>query len=208
MKKTLNGISAVMGIFLLTFVLSALPQRAVAHCDTLDGPVVTDAKTALDRGDVTPVLKWVKPADEAEIRQAFFQTVRVRGLNADARKLADFYFFETVVRIHRAGEGVPYTGLKAAGAEVDPGIAAADKSLATGKAAPVIAMVQEDVAKGITLRFEHAMELKRHMNESVDQGRKYVEAYVEYIHYVERLVGDASGKASEHVSEPAEEPHH
>lgn len=186
------------GIFLLASVFAVLPQRAIAHCDTLDGPVVVDAKTALAKGDASPVLKWVKPADEAEVRQALAQTMKVRGLSADAKKLADLYFFETVVRVHRAGEGEPYTGLKPAGTEVDPGIVAADKSLATGEVTPVVKMVSEDIAKGLTLRFEQALKLKRHMNESVEQGREYVGAYVEYIHYVERLASDASGASSEH----------
>ena len=185
-----------------------MPQRAIAHCDTLDGPVVIDAKTALAKGDASPVLKWVKPANEVEIRQAFAQTLKVRGLSADAKKLADLYFFETVVRVHRAGEGEPYTGLKPAGTEVDPGIAAADKSLTTGEVTPVVKMASEEIDKGITLRFEQALKLKQHMNESVEQGRKYVEAYVEYIHYVELLISDASGKSSEHTVETSEEEHH
>lgn len=198
----------LVGVILLASVLAVLPQRAMAHCDTLDGPVVMDAKAALATADISPVLKWVKPADEAEIRQAFEQAIKVRKLSVDAEKLADNYFFETVVRVHRAGEGAPYTGLKEAGTEVDPGIAAADKSLATGKVAPAIALLNEDITKGITARFKHAVELKQHMNESTDQGRKYVEAYVEYIHYVERLIADASGKASEHAAETSEQEHH
>lgn len=206
MRRTLNAVP-LAGIFLLMLVFVLSPQRANAHCDTLDGPVVTDAKAALDKADPLPVLKWVKPADEAEIRDAFMQALKVRGLNADARKLADLYFFETVVRVHRAGEGAPYTGLKPAGTEIDPGIAAADKSLTTGEVSPVIAMVSEEIAKGITTRFQHTLEMKQHMNESVDQGRRFVEAYVEYIHYVERLIGDASGKGSDLVSETPQEEH-
>ncbi len=49
-----------------------------AHCDTLDGPVVKTAKAALDKGDVTPILKWVKKNDEKEIKDLFQQTLIVR----------------------------------------------------------------------------------------------------------------------------------
>ena len=181
-----------------------LPERAQAHCDTLDGPVVTDAQAALDKGDIAGVLKWVKPEAEAEIRQAFARALKVRGLSADARKLADLYFFETVVRVHRAGEGAPYTGLRPAGAEVDPGIAAADKSLTTGKVAPVTALVAGHVTTGISERFELALELRQHMNESVEKGREYVEAYVVYIHYVEGILASASGTQSAHEGHAAE----
>ena len=81
--------------------------QAAAHCDTLDGPVVADARTALAQGNVAPVLKWVRPADEKEIRTAFARTTAVRNLSPEAEILADLYFFEALVRIHRAGEGAP-----------------------------------------------------------------------------------------------------
>ncbi|HAS53851.1 MAG TPA: hypothetical protein DCS42_06830, partial [Nitrospiraceae bacterium] len=120
---------------------------AVAHCDTLDGPVVADARKALDKGDVTPVLKWVRQDDEKEIRELFTKTLVVRKKGKEARELADLYFFETLVRIHRAGEGAPYTGLKHEAAE--PIILAVDKALDTGSAAHVVRHVSGTVASGI-----------------------------------------------------------
>src|SRR5512135_2885220 len=76
-----------------------------AHCDTLDGPVVKDARTALQTRDVTPVLKWVKKESEAEIRAAFDAALAARGeAPADVQE-ADMKFFQTLVRVHRAGEG-------------------------------------------------------------------------------------------------------
>jgi hypothetical protein len=86
---------------------------------------------ALAAGDVTPVLKWVPVNDEQLIRTAFQNTMQVRKLGGQAQKLADMYFFETLVRIHRAGEGASYTGLKP-GAEIDPAIAMADEALESG----------------------------------------------------------------------------
>ncbi len=46
--------------------LTLVPRPALAHCDTLDGPVVKDARVALDAQDVTPVLKWVSRDKEGE----------------------------------------------------------------------------------------------------------------------------------------------
>lgn len=174
-----------------------LPRAAGAHCDTMDGPVVTTAKAALEKGDVTPVLKWVQKDQETEIRAAFQKTLAVRGKGPEARELADMYFFETLVRVHRAGEGAPYTGLKPAG-EVEPGIAAADKALESGSAEALVQEVAERVAAGVRERFAHAAERKKHADESVEAGREFVEAYVEYVHYVERLYLDAARPAGAH----------
>jgi len=98
----------------------------------MDGPVVKAAQRALASADVNPVLIWVQSKDEGEVRDAFAKTIAVRKLNPDAQELADLYFFETVVRIHRAGEGEPYTGLKPAGRDLGPAIPAADKALEDG----------------------------------------------------------------------------
>lgn len=162
------------------------PAPAGAHCDTLNGPVVSAARLALQRGDIGPVLKWVKPEAEPELRAAFRRTLAVRSRGADAKALADTYFFETLVRLHRAGEGAPYTGLKPAGA-VPPVLEAADRALDGGTIDPLVALVTREVAAGIRERFERAAEAKRRAGESVEAGRRFVEAYVEYVHFVEGL---------------------
>jgi uncharacterized protein DUF6448 len=180
------------------FLAALLVPRALgAHCDTLDGPVVTEARSALENGDVTPVLKWVRPEDEPEIRTAFTNALAARKLGAEARLVADRYFFETLVRVHRAGEGAPFTGLAPAGS-VEPAIAAADRALAQAAVDPLVREVSEAVATGIRARFQRALAAKKDAGKSVDAGREYVEAYVEYIHYVERLHSDASTSAGHH----------
>ncbi len=123
MHKKNNRLYKTMATALATVSLLA-PRMALAHCDTLDGPVVIDARTALQQQDVTPVLKWVTANAEAEIRTAFDQVLAVRKLGGAAQALADRSFFETLVRVHRAGEGAPYTGLKPAGS-VEPIVARA-----------------------------------------------------------------------------------
>ncbi|OPZ88003.1 MAG: hypothetical protein BWY76_00180 [bacterium ADurb.Bin429] len=190
----------LLGFFGLGLLL-AWGTPAGAHCDTLDGPVVADARVALAKGDVTPTLKWVRATDEAEIRAAFQQALKVRGLSADAKALADTYFFETLVRIHRAGEGAPYTGLKPAGSPVEPGIALADDALKTGNAEKLVAAITTEVANGIRKRFTHAAEAKKHAGDSVADGREYVAAYVTFIHFVEGLHTAMSGTS--HAAEGA-----
>lgn len=179
------GLGIALGLFMF-------PDNAGAHCDTLDGPVVVAAKAALEKGDITPVLKWVRKEAENEIRAQFDKTLAVRKQSKEAKELADMYFFETLVRIHRAGEGAPYTGLKSAGT-VEPSVAAADKALETGSVDKLVKLVTDDAEKGIRERFTHAAETKKHADHSVEYGRKFVAAYVEFTHYVERLHMDAVG---------------
>ncbi|HEY5997066.1 MAG TPA: DUF6448 family protein [Candidatus Deferrimicrobiaceae bacterium] len=165
---------------------------ARAHCDTLDGPVISLARQALDKKDVKIVLPWVAPEKEAEIRKAFDLAVAVRGNGAKEKELADTYFFETLVRVHRDGEGAPYTGLKPAGLDLGPAIPAADKALETGDPTALLALVNEAVHAGIHKQFTSARERKAHAAESVEAGRAYVAAYVPYVHFVERLYGAAT----------------
>ena len=104
-----NVIRLTTSALLITVALSA-SSWALAHCDTLDGPVVKAAQKALETGNVNQVLIWVQSKNEAEINEAFQKTLAVRTLNPAAQDLADTYFFETVVRIHRDGEHAPYMG--------------------------------------------------------------------------------------------------
>lgn len=167
---------------------------AWAHCDTMDGPVVKAARQALEKGDVTPVLKWVRSEDEAEVRAAFAKTVKVRTLGGEAKELAERYFFETVVRLHRAGEGEPYTGLKPAGTGVEPAIQEADKALQTGRPEQLLSLVSEAVNREVRKRFAAVLEKQKRAEESVAAGREYVAAYVEFIHYVEGLQAEPGGE--------------
>ena len=42
------------------------------------------------------------------------------------KELSDQFFIKTLVRVHRAGEGAPYTGIRPAGTDLGPAIPAAD----------------------------------------------------------------------------------
>ena len=94
---------------------------AYAHCDSVDGPVAKAAQKALDTGNVNLALPYAPANAEAELRAAFAQSQKVRTLGADAKALADRSFIEVTVRLHRAGEGAAYTGLKPAGIDHEPG---------------------------------------------------------------------------------------
>jgi len=192
-KATITGLISFLFLLTLFFTSSAL-----AHCDSMSGPVILAAQKALDTGKVDQVLVWVQKKDEGEIRKAFKEALNVRKLGPQAKDLADRYFFETLVRIHRAGEGAPYTGIKPAGTDPGPAVEGADKAIETGKVDSLVKMINDEVAKGIRQRFEHAMELKEHASHNVEAGRAYVGAYVTFFHYVEGIYDKAATEGGHH----------
>ncbi|MBA3002969.1 MAG: hypothetical protein FP813_03845 [Desulfurivibrio sp.] len=195
---TRNFLTSTLVAFLgIGLVFASVSKNAFAHCDTLDGPVVQTARIALEKGDVTPLLKWVQAEKEKEIRAAFQKTLAVRAAGAEAKELADMYFFETLVRIHRAGEGAPYTGLKP-GEAVDPAVALADKALEIGSVDNLVDVLTKAMANGIRVRFQHAGETQKHADDSVAAGRDFVEAYVLFTHYVEGLHATIKGSGGHH----------
>lgn len=200
---------------LLCLALSALfSTAAYAHCDGWDGPVVLDAQKALAKGDVNLVLFWVRGEDEPIVREAFSRTLEVRKLGGEAKRLSEQFFFETLVRLHRAGEGVAFTGLKPAGRDLGPAIPAGDKALETGDLKPVWTLISDAAHTGLHKRFEAARRAKSFKPEDLEGGRRFVAAYVNYIHYVEGLhaaatsptvgnpsTGEAMGASSKPICE-------
>lgn len=182
----------------LLLVLSAIPPRAYAHCDGLDGPVVKAAQKALAGGNINFVLVWIQAKDEAEVRSAFSKTLAVRKLNPEARELADTYFFETLVRLHRAGEGEPYTGLKPAGRDLGPAIPAADKAVEEGKVEPLVKLLAAASEAGLRERFKALQSTGPFDGQDVAAGRERVKAYVEFVTYAEQLYGAAHGHGGPH----------
>lgn len=198
---------AIPGSALTLMLLLILPTVAPGHCDTMNGPVVLAARQALDRGDVNLVLLWVQPGDEAEVTAAFEQARSVRQLGPAAATLADLYFFETVVRLHRAGEGVAYTGLKPAGTAVEPGIAEADRALETHSVEPVVRSLTRALERGLRDRFNELEARREHAGHTLAAGRTYVKSYVEFIHYVERLHQSILTSPGHTAEPPGEHPH-
>lgn len=190
-------------MLLLVLIGSPLGRLAHAHCDGIDGPVVKAAQQALAAGNPKPVLIWIRKGDEPEIRMAFEQAMTVRTLSPAARKLADTYFFETVVRVHRAGEGVAFSGLKPAGRDLGPAIPAADQALSSGDPAALFRLLDAEMRAGLLDRYRKVQAAQSFRPADVDGGRQYVEAYVRYIHYVERIYEAAASPAVGHYAEDA-----
>jgi len=201
-RKTL--FVAVLGVAMS----GLLSSRAHAHCDGMDGPVVKAAQAALTRGDVNMVLIWVHKNDEAEIRGAFERTLNVRKLSPQAKELADQHFLETLVRVHRAAEGAPFTGLKPAGRDLGPAIPAADQALQSGDLAPLTNLLVERMRTRVVARHIRALRAKSFTVQDVAVGRDHVEAYVTFIHYVEAIHEAATRRVEGHYPESAAVTHH
>ena len=210
MRTQANVTYSVLKIMALAFGVFWMSAQgnAYAHCDTMDGPVVVEAAAALEKADVTPVLKWVMKEHEEEIKTAFDMALAVRDKGPEARKIADTYFFETLVRLHRAGEGAPYNGLKPAGT-IEPSVAAADKAIETGSVDALARKIGHAAEQAVREQFGRLNDTKKHKDESVRAGRKYVESYVTYVHFVEGLHNTITGIGAHdaHKSEKGIEAH-
>lgn len=191
---------ALAGMFV--FALFAM-QPAQAHCDSVDGPVAKTVQKALEDGNVYPVLAYAPASAEAEIRAAFESSRHVRALSGEARSLADRAFMETVIRLHRAGEGAPYTGLKPAGIDYGPAIRAAEEAVETGDLASVELVLTEEIKHGLRERFDHVRAVQSaprepRTAEGVTHARERVSAELGFITFAESLRQAALGQGAEH----------
>lgn len=177
------------------------------HCDTLDGPVVKAALMALEKENINLILPWIPKEAEAETKMAFEKAMIVRKLGTEAKDLSEYWFFETVVRLHRAGEGAPYTGLKPAGLDEGPVVPRAEKAIEEGNYKYVVEFLSHVVEEEIQKRFNHAMNLKKYNENDVEAARKYVEAMLDFILYCHILYTQMTGIGDHREEEHAAHKH-
>lgn len=183
MYSTTLKSSIIFAVLLFTGLI--LPKQSEAHCDSMDGPVVLAAQEALETGNVNLILIWVNEEQEDQIRNSFQQTLDVRDENEQVREMADMYFFETLVRLHRESEGAPYTGLKPAGTDFGPVIPAGGHALETGSLKELRNLIVQEFEAGLHAYFDEMMEAKEFAPNDIEAGRDFVHKYVEFMHYAE-----------------------
>jgi hypothetical protein len=146
------------------------------HCDSLSGPVVKMAMKALETGNVKFILPYVPADSEDEVIAVFNKVLPLHNTHIGAREIADMYFFETVVRLHRAGEGAPFTGLKLDGSDEGPIIPIAEQAIETGSVEELKQTLIDFIANETEKRFAHMQYLKQFSGDSVQDARQYVES--------------------------------
>ncbi len=177
--KSIGTVAAAAAIIVM------MPMTASAHCDTMDGPTVADGYKAIESNNVNYVLKWIQPDYEDEITDIFNLSMKVKDFSPEAKELAEQYFFSELVRMHRAGEGAPFDGLKPSGTTIDEKVLAADKSLVVGNLSPLDGMIEEEKMPELEERFENVMALKDFDVNNLEEGREYIEAYVKFFKFAE-----------------------
>lgn len=170
---------------LLSSLLEAILPSVHAHCDTADGPAVTDGRRALETGNLNFALKWIQADGEAELADVFAKALEVRKLGPRAAELADRLFLETLVRLHRMGEGVGFTGIQPSGTHVDPIVIAADRALDTGDDRELIALAPAQRREELHRRFELALGKKAFSVDDVPAARDFVASYVSFFKFAE-----------------------
>lgn len=178
-------------LILILVIFGSFGKPMLAHCDTMEGPVIKAAQKALETGNINYVLIWVKAEDETEIKEMFSNVNKVRSLGPEAKELADMYFFETVVRVHRMGEREPYTGIKTAGYHPAGGIKAADAAIENNSLSDVLTRIPGEKKNEVRELFTDLQSKSDYDVNDLMAGRKYVAAYVHFIHFVEGLIDDA-----------------
>ncbi len=172
---------------MLIFVFTLFStQLTFAHCDSYDGPVIKGAIIALETNNVELTLKWVAEDKENEIRSLFKKTYNLKSGDQEIYKIVEKHFFETLVRLHRETEGEPYTGLKPAGS-TSKIVQMADNSIVSGDVTQLLNKFTLHIKKVIEEKHHKLMELSEVKNESIEKGRLYVAAYVDYTHTLERI---------------------
>ncbi len=186
------GAAAVAVIAMAGAIVQTRP--AEAHCDSVNGPVVGVAREALARSDVRLVLPYVQPEAEAELTAAFNHALAARKPGGAAAEVADRWFFETAVRLHRTGEGAAYTGLKDA-VDLSPALAAAEHALEDGDVDGVVSVLSAAVHDGVATRFQAVQAARAEAVHAgtVDADRVRVEAELTFEKYVEQIFQAAIG---------------
>ena len=157
------------------------------YCDTMDGPVITAAELALEMENVNYVIPYVKKDFERELRDAFDRTIVVRELSGDAAEVADYWFFETVVRLHMKSEGKSYGGIKHSGLNLGPVIHKAEEAIDTGDKSELEEFLIDFITGEFESRFEDALSKREYDLNDVDAARAYVNSMIAFVRFSNQL---------------------
>jgi hypothetical protein len=193
----------VMSSAVALAIVFGVSGAARAHCDAEDGPVANAVKKALETGNINLVLPYAPASAEAELKATFAEARKVRTLGSDARKLADRSFLQTTIRLHRAGEGATFTGIKPAGINYGPMIPAAERAIETGNPETIKAVLIEGIDHVLGEKLAHVRELRKVTSEpanydEVAPARERISAELGFITFAEGVHQAVLGKTAPH----------
>jgi len=165
---------------------------------------VKAAKKALEKKNINYVLIWIPEESEAELRGIFEKTLQARKGGKAAQEVADDWFFENAIRLHRAGEGAPYTGMKPAGLSEGPVVPKAEKAIETESPQETIDFILGIVEDDLAHRFHTVMDRKKYDVDDIAAGREYIGAFigwVVYSHHLYEYVKSGGGHGGHHGKE-------
>lgn len=186
LKNNKAGFQAILTIVIVSLFMLFGSVPASAHCDSYDGPTIKDAVKALETNNVKLLLKWITPEQEKEIIPLFNKTYALKSGDKEVYAIVEKHFFETLVRLHRETEGAPYTGLKPAGT-TKPIIKMSDQAIESGDIDDLLGKLNNHIGKVLKEKYEKVAALDKVKNDSPEQGREFVEAYVDYTHTIEAI---------------------
>jgi hypothetical protein len=166
---------------------------------------------ALETGNLNFVMIWIPKESETELKSIFEKTLRTRKTGKEMQEVAEDWFFENAIRLHRAGEGAAYTGMKPAGLSEGPVVPRAEKAIETGDPKESIGFILKTVEDDLTHRFHHVMEKKKYDVNDVAAGREYVEAFIGWVVYSHHLyvsVTSTAGHGEKHEKKGCGCEHH
>jgi len=111
----------------------------------------------------------------------------VRELSGDAAELADYWFFETTVRLHLKGRKRPYTGLKASGINGDPVLLMADQAINNENLIDLMNFLLNSIKEDVDVRFDDVISKKDYDINDIDDARDYVDSLLNFYFYLRQL---------------------
>jgi len=158
------------------------------YCDTMDGPIVAAAELALEMENINYVLPFVKNEYETELKEAFNKSVTVRELSGEAAEIADYWFFETAVRLYMLGAGKPYSGIKQSGINREHIILKAQDAVVNQDITTFETFLLDSLKEAIETKYEIAVSQQDYDVNDTQAARNYLNSLMDFVEFSNEIL--------------------